>query len=78
MQHGFDFIMLVTGLIHSRLNKAVKELKKSSISTFDILVKAGHMRMVQHGNEWLLHNTRTKDLALLQTMGFAPIQSYPA
>lgn len=29
--HGFDFIMLVTGLIHSRLNEAVKALKKPSI-----------------------------------------------
>ena len=77
VQHGFDFIMLVTGLVHSRLNKAVKEMKKSSISTFDILVKAGHMRMVQHGNEWHLHNTRTKDLTLLQTMGFSPLHSFP-
>ena len=62
--------MLVTGLIHERLNAAVQSMKKSSISTFDILVKAGHMRMVLRDNEWQLHNTRTKDLELLKMVGF--------
>ena len=72
VQHGFDFIMLVTGLIHSKLNDAVKALNKSAISTFDILLKAGHMRMVLGENEWYIHNTRTKDLELLEKMGFVP------
>ena len=71
-QRGFDFIMLVTGLMHSALNDAVKSLGKSSISTFDVLIKAGHMRMVLEGDEWKLHNTRTKDIALLEKMGFVP------
>lgn len=77
VQHGFDFIMLVTGLIHSRLNESVKELKKSNISTFDILVKAGHMRMVCEESEWRLHNTRKKDLDLLAAIGFTPQKTYP-
>ena len=77
VQHGFDFIMLVTGLIHEKLNAAVRSMKKSSISTFDILVKAGHMRMVMRENEWQLHNTRTKDLELLRAVGFIPEQAYP-
>lgn len=77
VQHGFDFIMLVTGLMHSRLNEAVKLLQKNSISTFDVLIKSGHMRMVQRGNEWQLHNTRTKDLALLKKMGFVPDCTFP-
>lgn len=78
-QHGFDFIMLVTGLIHAELNEAVRKLGKSSLSTFDILVKAGHMRMVrEEGSDWRLHNTRTKDLSLLAEMGFTPEMSYPA
>lgn len=72
VEHGFDFIMLVTGLIHSRLNEAVKSLNKSCISTFDVLIKAGHMRMVLRDNEWVIHNTRTKDLELLEGMGFVP------
>ena len=76
VQHGFDFLMLVTGMLHSRLNEAVKKINKSSLSTFDILVKAGHMRMVQHNDEWRLHNTRTKDLSILQSMGFVPELSY--
>ena len=76
VQHGFDFIMLITGLIHSRLNETVRKIGKSSVSTFDVLVKAGHMRMVLRDNEWQLHNTRTKDLALLQTMGFIPEKTY--
>lgn len=75
-EHGFDFIMLVTGLIHSKLNEAVRALNKPSISTFDVLVKAGHMRMVQEDNEWRLRNTRTKDLDLLETMGFIPERTY--
>ena len=74
--HGFDFIMLVTGLIHSKLNEAVKTLACSSISTFDILVKAGHMRMILEEDEWRLRNTRTKDLELLQKMGFVPQKTY--
>lgn len=77
VEHGFDFIMLVTGLIHARLNDAVKTIQKSSISTFDVLIKSGHMRMVLEENEWTLHNTRTKDLELLKTMGFVPAKTYP-
>ena len=73
-QKGFDFIMLITGLMHSVLNDAVRKLEKPSISTFDVLIKAGHMRMVLEGNEWKLHNTRTKDIALLGQMGFVPEQ----
>lgn len=74
--HGFDFIMLITGLIHSRLNEAVKRLDKSSISTFDVLIKAGHMRMVQMDGEWTLQNTRTKDIELFKKMGFVPSKQY--
>lgn len=78
-QRGFDFIMLVTGLIHAKLNEAVRQLGKSSLSTFDILVKAGHMRMVREAdNNWRLCNTRTKDLKLLSEMGFVPQKDYPA
>ena len=76
VEHGFDFIMLVTGMIHSHLNDAVVAMNKSSISTFDILIKAGHMRMVHEGDIWRLRNTRTKDLDLLKTMGFVPDREY--
>lgn len=77
IEHGFDFIMLITGLIHSRLNEAVKMLGRSSISTFDLLIKAGHMRMVHEDDEWRLHNTRTKDLELIEKTGFMPQKTYP-
>jgi hypothetical protein len=70
--------MLVTGLIHARLNEAVKAIQKSSVSTFDVLIKSGHMRMVLEENEWTLHNTRTKDLELLKAIGFVPERSYPS
>ena len=75
--HGFDFIMLITGLIHSRLNEAVKALKKSSISTHDILIKSGHMRMVLHDDKWSLHNTRTRDIDLFEEIGFTPALTFP-
>ena len=74
--HGFDFIMLITGLIHSRLNEAVKRLNNSSISMIDILIKSGHMRMVLHDKTWKLHNTRTKDIDIFQKMGFTPEKEY--
>jgi hypothetical protein len=77
VQHGFDFIMLVTGIIHEKLNEAVKRINKSSVSIFDVLIKAGHMRMVKRKENWQLHNTRTKDLVLLEAMGFVPEESYP-
>ena len=69
--------MLVTGIIHEKLNEAVKLINKSSVSIFDVLIKAGHMRMVKREESWQLHNTRTKDLALLEVMGFVPEKSYP-
>ena len=72
-----DFIMLVTGIIHEKLNEAVKQINRSSVSIFDVLIKAGHMRMVKREENWQLHNTRTKDLALLEVMGFVPEESYP-
>jgi len=49
----------------------------TSVSIFDVLIKAGHMRMVKREEKWQLHNTRTKDLALLEAMGFVPEESYP-
>ena len=76
VQHGFDFIMLVTGLIHERLNEAVKRINKSNVSIFDVLIKAGHMRMVKREDNWRLQNTRTKDLELLEAMGFVPEETY--
>ena len=75
---GFNFIMLAAGIIHSNLQDATKVLEKPNISTIDILLKSGHMRLVRQDSEWVLHNTRTKDLALLKEMGFAPDMSYKA
>ena len=77
VEHGFDFIMLVTGIIHSRLNDAVKKIGRPSISTHDILIKAGHLRMVLDENQWSLRNRRTKDIDLLLEAGFTPYYSYP-
>lgn len=77
IQHGLDFMMLVTGLLHERLNATVRSMKKSSLSTFDLLLKAGHMRMVIRDNHWKLHNTRTKDLELLKSIGFVPENNIP-
>ncbi|MCR5420345.1 MAG: transposase [Lachnospiraceae bacterium] len=75
---GLDFIMLVTGIIHSTLNEAVLSLNKSSISNSDILRKAGHLRMVKNGKKWELRNDRTKDIKLLEQMGFTPLLEYPS
>lgn len=34
VQHVFDFIMLVTGIIHGKLNEVVKRIDKSSVSIY--------------------------------------------
>ena len=70
------FIMLVTGLIHSRLNDVVARMGKPSVSTFDVLLKAGHMRMVLDANKWHIRNTRTRDLELLKELVFFPEKIY--
>lgn len=77
IQHGLDFIMLVTGLLHEKLNATVPAMNKSTLSTFDLLLKAGHMRMVIHDNQWKLQNTRVKDWELLKIAGFTPESSIP-
>lgn len=69
--------MLVTGIIHEKLNEAVKLINKSSVSIFDVLIKAGHMRMVKREESWQLYNTRNKERALLEAMSFVPEKSYP-
>ena len=56
---------------------ADKLINKSSVSVFDILVKAGHMRMVKRENAWQLHDTGTKDLALLEAMDYVSDETYP-
>ena len=70
--------MLVTGLIHSKINDAVKELNKPSVSIYDLLIKAGHMRMVLEDDTWKLRNTRTKDLELLREVGYTPEATFKA
>lgn len=75
-EQGFNFIMLVTGLIHSKLNEAVVNMNISSISTVDVLLKAAHMRMVKNKDIWELQNTRAKDIELLDKLGFKPAKEY--
>lgn len=76
VEQGFNFIMLVCGLLHAKLNQAVVDMNKTSISTIDVLLKAGHMRMNLNNGIWELQNTRTKDLELMNELGFQPAKSY--
>ncbi|MBQ7425162.1 MAG: hypothetical protein IJV21_02740, partial [Lachnospiraceae bacterium] len=55
-----------------KINDAVKALNKPSVSIYDLLIKAGHMRMVLEGDTWKLRNTRTKDLEFLKEVGYIP------
>lgn len=75
---GLDFIMLVTGVIHSLLNEAVLALNKSSTSTADVLMKAEFLHLIKNNKSgiWELRNDRTKELALLKGLGFIPILKY--
>ena len=55
------------------------DMKKPSVSTVDILLKAGHMRMVKSKDHiWELKNTRTKDIELLDELGFKPMKTFSA
>ena len=77
MEQGFSFIMLVAGQIHQRMISAVKSLKDNTISVRDLLLMARCMKMERRGNVWTLKNTRKKDLAILEKVGFIPQQSMP-
>jgi hypothetical protein len=77
MEQGFSFIMLVAGQIHQRMISAVKSLKDNTISVRDLLLMARCMKMERRGNVWTLKNTRKKDLAILEKVGFIPQQSIP-
>ena len=68
--------MLVCGLIHAKLNQSVVNMNKTGISTIDVLLKTGHMRMNLNNGIWGLQNTRTKDLELMSELGFHPAKSY--
>lgn len=72
IEKGFNFIMLVTGLLHAKLNNLVKSLNNPNLSTYDMLVKARHIRIVHYPSGWKLHNTRTKDLELFKTLNWVP------
>ncbi len=71
-RRGFDFILFVTGVIRTRIEGAVRGLHDPGISSYGLLVKAGHMRMVLEDDKWKLCNTRKKDLELLKGIGFVP------
>lgn len=76
-QHGFDFIMLITGMIHVRLRDAVQGLGKDSISTIDILSKARALKVsLDKDDVWRLVNKRTAELAEFKKMGFIPVDSF--
>ncbi len=77
MEQGFSFIILVAGQIHQRMISAVKSLKDNTISVRDLLLMARCMKMERRGNVWTLKNTRKKDLAILEKVGFIPQQSIP-
>ena len=55
VKKGFDFIMLVSGLMHSRLLETVRNLHKSDVSAHDVISKASHLRLVLNGNKWHLN-----------------------
>ena len=72
IEKGFNFIMLVTGLLHAKLNNLIKALNNPNLSTYDVLLKARHIRLVQYPSGWKLHNTRTKDMELFKTLNWVP------
>ena len=72
IEQGFNFIMFVTGLIHSKLNDAVKALDNSSISTIDILIKAGMMRMVKNKDGvWTFSEHKSERSCSFGEVGFS-------
>ena len=71
-EEGFAFILLVVGQIHHYFTSAVKKLENSTISNYDALLMARRLKLSLRNNKWTLHNTRKKDLDILENMGFVP------
>ncbi len=75
-EQGLAFIMLITGQLYSSLNRAVKGLGNTTISTQDILNMARCLKMERKGNTWTCRNKRKKDLAMLEKVGFSPLSVF--
>ena len=75
-EQGLAFIMLITGQLYSSLNRAVKGLGNTTISTQDILNMARCLKMERKGNTWACRNKRKKDLELLENLGFSPLSVF--
>ena len=71
-EQGLAFIMLITCQLYSYLNRAVKGLGNTTISTQDILNMARCLKMERKGNTWTISNKRKKDLEILEKVGFKP------
>ena len=70
-EQGFNFFMLVYRLNHAKLDLVIVDMKKPCISIVDILLKAGHMRMVKSKEHIMeLKNARVKDIELYDEFGF--------
>ncbi len=73
-EQGFAFIMLVTGQIHQKMIHAVNLLNDNTTSIYDVLLMARAMKMERRGDNWILKNTRKRDLEILKKLGFEPRQ----
>ena len=71
-EQGFAFIMLIVGQIHNAMMNAVKKLNDNTTSVHDVLLMARCMKMERRGDMWVLKNMRTKDIDILDKLGFVP------
>ena len=74
-EQGFAFVMLIVGQIHSAMMNAVKSLQDNTTSVQDVLLMARCLKMERRGEVWSLKNSRTKDLAILKSLGFEPLKT---
>lgn len=72
-EKGLAFIMMIPGQLYSSLNRAIKGLGNTTISTQDILNMARCLKMERKGNIWTCRNKRKKYLEMLEKIGFKPL-----
>lgn len=77
-EQGFSFIMLIVGLIHHEMMKAVRKTGKTTFSTYDAILSARRLKVSKHGKTWRIDNQSTKDNAIFKTMGFIPSIEQPS
>lgn len=68
MTEGLSFIMLITGMIHSEIKKAVTDSVKGK-SIDDCMLEAAFLKIHKLNNKWKIENIKTKTKEMMELLG---------